>query len=117
MTVYIKLEGYSFSGARLHAPGHDNLLFSDEGAGPELLAEGADPIYSFPDGTTEREILFYLAGETAGAREAIPERSLEGDIYAKLLVLIQLATQHGIDIEKLIHKALDRCDPEPPFSR
>jgi hypothetical protein len=116
MTRYVTLEGYSFSGNRLHAPGHDELLLSDELPGPELLAEDADPIYSFPPGTTEREILFYLAGEAAGAHGAMPRCSIEGDLYGQLRALIRHAAQHGIGIEALVHKALDRCDPEPPFS-
>jgi hypothetical protein len=89
-------------------------LLSDELGAPELLAEGADPIYPFPPGTTE--ILYYLAGEAAGAHGAMPRCTVEGDLYGQLLALIRHATQHNIQIESLMHKALDRCDPEPPFT-
>jgi hypothetical protein len=117
MTVYVNIEGFRFFGSKLQAPDHDELLLSDEFGAPELIADDGDALYSFPPGTTEREILFYLAGEAAGARGAIPPRSAESDIYGKLLTLIRHAAQQGIKIETLMHKALDRCDPEPPFSR
>jgi hypothetical protein len=120
MTTYVSLEGYSFSDDRLHAPGHDELLLSDELSGPELSAEDGEAIYCFPPGTTEREILFYLAGEAAGeaagARGTLSARSVEDDIYGRLLLLVRYAALHGIRIETLMHKALERCDPEPPFS-
>jgi hypothetical protein len=35
-------------------------------------------------------------------------------IRAKLVELIQLAAEHAIDIQTLMHEALDFCDPEPP---
>jgi hypothetical protein len=115
MTVYVDIERFRFSGSKLQAPGHDELLLSDEFGAPELIADDGDALYSFPPGTTEREILFYLSGEAAGARGAMPPRSAESDIYGKLLTLIRHAAQQGIKIETLMHKALDRCDPEPPF--
>jgi hypothetical protein len=114
MTVYADIEGFRFSGAKLQAPGHDELLLSDEFGAPELLADDGDALYSFPPGTTEREILFYLAGEAA-AHGSSPCRPVEGDIYSKLVALIRLGAQHGIRIDRLMHKALDHCDPEPPF--
>ena len=36
-------------------------------------------------------------------------------LKAKLIELIRLAVRHGIDIQTLMHEALDFCDPEPPF--
>ena len=43
-----------------------------------------------------------------------PERrEAEAMIRAKLIELIHLATAHGIDIQALMHEALDHCDPEP----
>ncbi len=35
-------------------------------------------------------------------------------LKAKLIELIHLAVEHGIDIQTLMHEALDHCDPEPP---
>jgi hypothetical protein len=55
----------------LQAPGHDELLWSDQFGAPELIADDGDALF-FPVSHTEREILFYLAGEAAGARGAMP---------------------------------------------
>jgi hypothetical protein len=57
MTVYADIEGFRFSGSKLQAPGHDELLLSDEFGAQELIADDGDALYSFPPGTTEREIL------------------------------------------------------------
>jgi hypothetical protein len=44
----------------------------------------------------------------------LERREVEAMIRAKLVELIQLAAEHGIDIQTLMHKTLARCDPEPP---
>jgi hypothetical protein len=85
-------------------------------AGLELLADDGDALYSFPADTTEREVLFYLAGDAAAHGSSLC-RPAEGEIYNKLVVLIRLGARHGIRIDTLMHQALDRCDAEPPFCR
>jgi hypothetical protein len=114
MTVYAEIEGFRFSGSRLQTPNHDELLLAENLGRLKLLADDGDALYSFPLGTTEREILFYLAGEAAAHGSSLCHPA-EGDIYNKLVALIRLGTQHGIRIDRLMHKALDFCDPEPPF--
>jgi hypothetical protein len=44
----------------------------------------------------------------------VQRREIEQAIRAKLIELIRLSTEHGIDIERLMYDALDFCDPEPP---
>jgi hypothetical protein len=39
---------------------------------------------------------------------------IEQIIRAKLIELIRLSADHGIDIERLMYDALDFCDPETP---
>jgi hypothetical protein len=41
-------------------------------------------------------------------------RDIEAAIRTKLIELIRLSVQHGIDIERLIREAVDFCDPDPP---
>jgi hypothetical protein len=117
MTTYADIKDFRFVGSKLQAPNHDELLLAENYEGVELLADDGDAIYSFPPDTTHQEILFYLAGEAQGARAPLQRRNVEFDIRAKLVELIRLSAQHGIPIESLMHDALDRCDPEGPFSR
>lgn len=49
--------------------------------------------------------------EPAGFRHAV-----ETLIRAPLIELIQLSTEHDIDIEMQMRDAMDFCDPEGPFS-
>ena len=112
MTIYADIKQFRFVGSKLHAPNHDELLFSENYEGVQLLADDGDAAYSFLPNTTQREILFYLAGETEGARAPLQRRRVESDIRAKLADLIRLSAQHGIPIESMMHEALYQCDPE-----
>jgi hypothetical protein len=42
-------------------------------------------------------------------------REIETLIREKLIELIRLSSKHGIDIEGLMHDAIEFCDPEGPF--
>ena len=74
-------------------------------------------LYSLPSATPSVKFCSIWQVKPPARAARCPPRSAESDIYGKLLALIRHPAQHGIDIETLMHKALDRCDPEPPFSR
>jgi hypothetical protein len=115
MTTYVDTKEYSFDRSRLQAPNHDPLLLAEGDQGPELIADDGDVIYSFPPGTTQREILFYLAGEIQGARAPEQRRNIERQLRGSLIEIIRLGARHSIRIESLINEALEFCDPEGPF--
>jgi hypothetical protein len=43
----------------------------------------------------------------------LSKAEVENHIRGRLIVLVQLGADHGIDIERLMREALDACDIEP----
>ncbi len=86
----VTLKGYTFEGDTLIAENHEGDLGEGFDGCIELLADDGDVHFRFEEGTTKRDILFFLAGFDYCAKE---QKGNHKEAQAKIRQALSLLEQ------------------------